>query len=249
MSFTSFVSSAQRLLAATALATCALAGAANASVVATLTFSPTGLPAATGPISSIDLTGYVGQNNFTINSGANAVTISESNGGAIVQGSVTGAYAAPVTGGTVANPTLWTSPYVSSGGTPGSVTFSFASAQSYFGLLWGSIGPGDLLTFLDASGNTIASETGTQAMTAAAGFNSANGAQGFGGSQYTLVNLTGGQFKTVILSQTGSPSFEAADFEYSAQNTSVPEPASIALIGAGLAGVAGIRLARRRKSN
>ena len=241
----SFLSSTQRLLAATALATCALAGASHASVIATVSFSPNNLPAATGPINSIDLTGRVGQNNFTINSGANAVTISAANGGAVVQGSSTNNYAAPVTGGTIASPTYWTSPYLSSGGTPGSITLTFATPESYFGLLWGSIGSGDLLSFIDSSGTTIASVSGTQAMMASAGFNGTNGAQGFGGSQYTLVNLTGGQFSKVVISQTGNPSFEAADFEYAAQNISVPEPASWAMIGAGLIGLS---LFRRRKS-
>ena len=176
MSFIGLVSNAQRLLAATAIATCALAGAANAAAIATLTFSPVGLPAATGPVNAIDLTGYVGQNNFTINSGANAVTITAANGGAVVQGNSSGNYAAPVTGGTTAAPTYWTSPYLSSGGAPGSITMSFATPESYFGLLWGSIGSGDLLSFIDASGATIASVTGTQAMTAAAGVRAAGAA-------------------------------------------------------------------------
>jgi hypothetical protein len=179
---------------------------------------------------------------------------------AIVQGTSnaappgpSGAYAAPVTGGTSANPTYYSGPYLSTG--LGSITLTFSSAQSYLGFLWGSIGAGDQLDFYNGT-TDIATVTGAQAIASAAGFNGASGAQGYGGSQYTLVNLTGGTFTSVVLSdqvqsQYGAaiPSFESAGFQYAATNqvAPVPEPANAAIFGAGLLGLALLR--RRARSH
>ena len=228
------------------------APAANAALISvnsntTVQGSPITPPATpTSGISTIDLTGKVGATNFTLNTGSNSVTVNTTGatsvGGGVVQGSSANAYAAPVTG---ASGATVTTPYFSTGGTPGTITLTFASVQSYLGLLWGSIGIGDYITFKSA-GATIATVTGTNAMNAAVGFNGANGAQGFGGSQYTLVNfLNGTTFDTVILGQSGQPSFESANFEYAARNVAaVPEPGVIGLLGIGIAGLAA---SRRRK--
>ena len=248
-----FPSSSFSLRGLAVVSTLAFAPLANAALVqvnsyTTVQASPVAPPTTPGNgISTIDLTGKVGATNFTVNSGSTAVTVNAStaaaNNGGVVQGSLPGYYAAPVTN---SNGATVTSPYFSTGGTPGSITLSFASVQSYLGLLWGSIGTGDFITF-KSGGATIATVTGTTAMAAAINFNGNNGAQNYGGSQYTLVNfLNGVTFDTVVLGQSASPSFESANFEFAARNVAaVPEPGALALLGIG---AAGLLASRRRKA-
>jgi hypothetical protein len=56
------------------------------------------------------------------------------------------------------------STYVATGLSPGAVTLSFADKQNYFGLLWGSVDPGNVLTFFsgaNGSGSVVATISGT----------------------------------------------------------------------------------------
>jgi hypothetical protein len=229
----------------------ALPAAAGATPIgnADVSFSATGLPAQTGPVDYFSLAGDVGQTSLT--EGGVSLTVNNAASG-IVQGSLADYYAAPVMGGTSSNPVLWSSPYIQAGctgqyctnGAVGSVTLKFSTAQPYFGLLWGSVGAGDMLNFYN-NGTLVESLTGNEVI-AAANVNTANGSQGFDGSQYTLVNLlNGATFNSVVLDQTVSDAFEAADFEYAAQDTFVPEPASFAVLGIGLLGLGAARYGRK----
>jgi len=230
----------------------ALPAAAGATPIgnADVSFSDTGLPAQSGPVDYFDLTGDVGQTSVT--EGGVSLTVNNSASG-IVQGSQSGYYAAPVMGGTSSNPVLWSAPYIQAGctgqyctgGAVGSVTLNFSTQQQYFGLLWGSVGAGDMLNFYN-NGTLVESLTGSEVI-AAANVNTSNGSEGFDGSQYTLINLINGlTFNSVVLEQTVSDAFEAADFEYAAQDTFVPEPASFAVMGIGLLGLGFARYGRRQ---
>jgi hypothetical protein len=254
-----------KMMAAALAISAAVPVAAHATATTNITYSLTGLPsnpAATalniptadigtfGTSTSYTIGGVTITGNNTTGTGTNGTTTyvgGTVNNAGIVQGTNPNYNAAPVIDS--AGDT-YTAPYLSSG--LGSITLTFASPESYLGLLWGSIGTGDTLSFYNSSGTLVASVSGAQAMAAAPGYNGSNGAQGYGGSQYTLINLVGGTFSSVVLSEqpvygAATPSFEAAGFQYAASNVYVPEPASIAVFLTGLFGL-GVMRRRARQS-
>jgi len=189
-----------------------------------------------------------GQSNVPLGTG---VTGTFTGTATVANTSVPNVTAAPVTdlAGNTAPVYLTTNSGTSTASSPSanSYTLKFATAESYLGLLWGSIGIGDLLTFYNTGGSVVAQITGQDAINAATGYNGAMGARGFGGSQYTLINfLNGATFQSVTFSQTIAAAFETANIQYGTTNVSpIPEPGSIALFGIGMAGFAA---ARRRKA-
>jgi hypothetical protein len=240
-------------VAAAALAAATLPCAAHATVVATVAFSPAGLP---GSIAGATQIAMPATGSYTFGTTtADGVTITTAGAGAVVHGSLTDAYAAPVTSGTAAIPTLLAANYVSTGGptgnpaTNGTVTLMFPGQEAYLGFLWGSVGAGDTISFYDTDVSTTVPEatfTGAQAQQTLGYSQDGSGARGAGGSLYTLVNMTGGTFNQVVLSQTDAPSFESGLFEYAATNIDIPEPTTLALLSTG---VFGLRLIGRRRTS
>jgi len=111
-------------------------------------------------------------------------------------------------------------------------TVTFGGNQKYFGTLWGSVDPGNMVTLYEGA-NVVGSFTG-------AALNSAVGLLEWPatGSYVDFVaNSPAGYFNKVVLSSTDGEPFETANF---ASAAAVPEPASWAMLMLGLFGLGAV---------
>ena len=199
-------------------------GGARAGVIITSALNG-GAP--TGP--SIDVLTFnaspLGQASQTFVTPGPTVTLSFSGDGGIVAGNLANYYAEPYSSPTGPD----TTNYVTTG--IGSATLAFSSAQTYFGLLWGSVDGYNSLDFYDANNQLITAFTGLD-VTALA-----DGNQGFQGTYY--VNFSSDIAFTKVVASSSNYAFEFDDV--AVDPPAVAEPATAAMLGVGLVLLAAVR--------
>jgi hypothetical protein len=176
------------------------------------------------------------------------VSVLLSDDGAVVEGALSGAYAAPVLSNS--NGAEFdsqpdgtdTTPYLTSGSTGAvagaHVAISFSSDQLYFGLLWGSVDLYNTLEFYD-DGMLVGTVTGSEIDPAA------TGDQGVDGTFYVNIN-SDLPFDMVVANST-QYAFELDNIAYGEQPISqIPEPSAVAIWSLlGFVGLGGAAVRRR----
>ena len=224
--------------AVVAVAAC-LAGHAGAAPALSVSSSVGGDPAGTV---------FEGLNELSLGqaggmTGTGVVVMFSGNAG-LVTGSSTNYYAAPVlSSGDGAEfgdaDGVDASRYVSTGSASAAAgaaaTFVLPTAETYFGLLWGSVDSYDSLAFYDGA-TLIGTITGSDVLADASGDQSAAGT--------AYVNVTSSIAFTTVVASSSQYAFELDDLSFNAPMTAISEPTSLAMLGAGLAGL--LLLSRHR---
>lgn len=222
------------LFASAALAAAGFAVPAAAAPVLTATNSgaPTGLFYANFDGLALGNAGGMANGDITVSFAGDAQTAA---------GFASGIYAAPYVdgnGGPFGDNEIGsdTTHYLSSG--IGSVSLAFAAPQTYLGLLWGSVDLYNTLTLYNGA-TQVATFTGASVNAAA------NGDQGLQGSYY--VNISDlDPFNRAVFSST-QYAFEFDNVAYNVDPPSaVPEPLTLSLLAAGLAGMGTMRKKRKK---
>ena len=155
--------------------------------------------------------------------------------GEIVQGAVSGKYAAPYNSSVMSSAD--TTKYVTvpdpDGASSGSATVALGGTYNYFGIFWGSVDDYNTLSFYKDDG-LVAEYTGTDITTP----NAANGNQSAPSTNLYVNFFDLPDFDSFMMS--------SSQFAFEADNIAVgvnpvPEPATMLLFGSGLLGLAGFR--------
>ncbi|MBC7939810.1 MAG: PEP-CTERM sorting domain-containing protein [Chitinophagaceae bacterium] len=124
----------------------------------------------------------------------------------------------------------------STGATPAArIQFAFNAPQLYFGLLWGSVDLYNSIAFFNGD-DSVGTLTGADASPAA------TGNQGVEGTRYVNINFDKSYNRVVFTSSQFA--FEFDNVAWASTRQGVPEPATLALVGAALLGFGAVRARR-----
>jgi hypothetical protein len=188
--------------------------------------------------------------NTTTTTLSSGITVSYQPDAQPVTGSSTGFYAAPFLSGdnglgfgpsgTNQPNGLDATPYLTTGSTGSfsgaSLTLTLPGLERYLGLLWGSVDTFNTLSFYNGA-TLVGVVTGSDVVA------SPNGDQSVNGTLYVNINADAASAFNRVVATSSQYAFEFDNVAFN--RTPIPEPASLALLGAGLAGLGLMRVRRR----